>query len=217
MNALIDAFDFRFACKQFEAHKKIPIETLSLILEAGRKSPSSFGLEPWYFVAISDSETKKALATACFDQPQVSKCSDFIVILYRKAAHFTAQSPYLRQAVARTLAPNHTETDIDLACASIDHYFTQQLPKEYGFERWAELQTYLAAANMMTMAAALKIDSCAIGGFNHEKVLLALEKKAPKLNAEQFNVGLCIAFGYRDQAQTPQIRWQPEEIITFIN
>ncbi|DAB41276.1 MAG TPA: hypothetical protein CFH81_02995 [Sulfurovum sp. UBA12169] len=40
------AIDFRHACKIFDKHKKIPQDQMRYILEAGRKSPSSFGMEP---------------------------------------------------------------------------------------------------------------------------------------------------------------------------
>lgn len=216
MDKLLNAFDFRFSCRKFDPTKKIPPAYLNLILEAGRKSPSSFGLEPWHFVVIQNQELKEKLLPACFNQPQIASCSALIIVLYRTARQFTTQSPYLRQAIARTLPKPVTETAIDLACASIDHYFTQQLPKDYEFERWAEAQTYLASANMMTMASYHKIDSCAIGGFSHAKVMDELEKTLPKLSSDFFNVGLCLCFGYRAQQQTPQIRWQQSEVTTFI-
>lgn len=44
---IIDAFNFRHATKQFDPEKIIPKEDFETILEAGRLSPSSLGLEPW--------------------------------------------------------------------------------------------------------------------------------------------------------------------------
>lgn len=42
---------------------------------------------------------------------------------------------------------------------------------------WVSKQTYIALANMMTVAALIGIDSCPIEGFNYDKVHDILEKK----------------------------------------
>jgi len=47
-----EAMDFRHACKVFDENKKISERDIIDILEAGRKSPSSFGMEPWKFLVI---------------------------------------------------------------------------------------------------------------------------------------------------------------------
>ena len=51
---IIDAFNFRHATKQFDPEKIIPKEDFETILEAGRLSPSSLGLEPWKFVVVQN-------------------------------------------------------------------------------------------------------------------------------------------------------------------
>ena len=40
-----EALEFRHACKIFDETKKINDEDMTYILEAGRKAPSSFGME----------------------------------------------------------------------------------------------------------------------------------------------------------------------------
>ncbi len=54
----MDAMDYRHACKIFDETKKISNEDIKYILEAGRKSPSSFGQEPWKFLVIPNPELK---------------------------------------------------------------------------------------------------------------------------------------------------------------
>lgn len=50
----------RFACKLFNG-QKIPKEDLEFILEAGRLSPSSFGIEQWKFVVVQNQAIKEAI------------------------------------------------------------------------------------------------------------------------------------------------------------
>ncbi|MEO0136906.1 MAG: nitroreductase family protein [candidate division WOR-3 bacterium] len=46
----------------------LPDEVLKRILEAGRIAPSAKNIQPWKFVVIKDSETKKRIAEACRGQ-----------------------------------------------------------------------------------------------------------------------------------------------------
>ncbi|MCG8428482.1 MAG: nitroreductase family protein, partial [Chromatiales bacterium] len=81
MNPVFEALQFRHACKKFDAEKKIPSDQLNSILECGRLSPSSFGMEPWRFLVIQNPELRKALRKACWDQAQITDSSDVVVIL----------------------------------------------------------------------------------------------------------------------------------------
>lgn len=40
---------------------------MKYILEAGRKSPSSFGMEAWKFLVITNEELKAKLRPVCWD------------------------------------------------------------------------------------------------------------------------------------------------------
>ena len=47
---ILEALNFRHACKEFDPSKKIGENELNLILESARLSPSSIGIEPWKFL-----------------------------------------------------------------------------------------------------------------------------------------------------------------------
>jgi nitroreductase len=77
----MEAMDFRHACKIFDDTKKVSSEDMNYILEAGRKSPSSFGMEPWKFLVITNDDLKEKLKPFCWNQPQITTCSHLVVIL----------------------------------------------------------------------------------------------------------------------------------------
>ena len=77
----MEAMDFRHACKIFDETKKVSTEDMNYILEAGRKAPSSFGMEPWKFLVITNKELKEKLKPVCWDQAQITTCSHLVVIL----------------------------------------------------------------------------------------------------------------------------------------
>lgn len=216
MDKLTQAFHFRHACKAFDETKKISSQDIEYILEAGRTSPSSFGMEPWHFVVISDEALKQQLKPICYGQAQISSSSHLIIVLYRKASQFTMQSEYLRQTVQRSLPPQGGSFDLDAACQYFINYCTNGLPQGVSMDNWAEMQCYIPCANMMTAAAYHQIDSCAIGGFQHDKLMAELEKVKPQFNNNNFGVALCLAFGYRKNEQTPQYRWSQNDTTTFL-
>lgn len=217
MDKLSLALEFRHACKRFDESKKISHSDVETILDAGRLSPSSFGFEPWHFVVVDNADIKAELRAACYNQEQVTSCSHFVILLYRKAINFTLQSPYLRQAIARTLPDQNDQTAIDKASQDFLNYIAYGLREGLNVDSWSEMQGYIAAANMMTAAAYHGIDSCALGGFQYDKVINILEKQIPTLSRDVFGVGLCLAFGYRIDEQPPHIRWSLEDVTTFIS
>ena len=60
-NAIIQAYNFRHACKVFDADKKISDDDFLFILETGRLSPSSFGFEPWKFLVVQNIDRKSVV------------------------------------------------------------------------------------------------------------------------------------------------------------
>ena len=67
--AITDALHWRYATKKFDG-RKIPGETWSTLEEALVLSPSSAGLQPWKFVVVQDTETRKRLSVAARGQAQ---------------------------------------------------------------------------------------------------------------------------------------------------
>lgn len=58
---LLDAYQFRHAVRQFDSEKKINEDDFNTILETGRLSPSSLGLEPWKFLVIQNKDLRDEL------------------------------------------------------------------------------------------------------------------------------------------------------------
>ncbi len=75
------AMDFRHACKIFDKSKKVSDEDMRFILEAGRKSPSSLGLEAWRFLVIKGDKLKEKIKPICWNQEQITSCSHLVVVL----------------------------------------------------------------------------------------------------------------------------------------
>ena len=198
--SLLNIFQRRHACHQFHADRPIAQEDLDAILEAGRLSPSSFGLEHWKFLVLTKPEDKSALQAACFNQPQVGSASTLVVIL-AKLAELDPDHPYAQKLLEREY-PGEA--------------FAPALKNYRGFhaatdvKAWSATQCHIAAANMMTAATAVGIDSCAIGGFVPEQVHKLLD-----IDPTQYEVALILAFGACVQAPGDKQRLPLSELVEY--
>jgi nitroreductase len=194
--SFLDAMNFRHACKVFNNEKKISAENEALILEFGRLSPSSFGIEPWCFLVIKNPETLKKLRLACWNQAQITDASFVVVYLTYQPHQFRGDTSFLRQRLSRRTGTDEARYQFVLKMVST--FLTEQNTGE-----WAKRQTYLALSNMMTGAASLGIDSCPIEGFEAENLKQVLKEE---VDWQKFDVSAICTFGYRAGGQTPRIR-----------
>ena len=57
----LEILKFRHACKVFDESKKIGAGEFDFILEAGRLSPSSTGLEQWDILVVQNKELREKI------------------------------------------------------------------------------------------------------------------------------------------------------------
>ncbi|WP_321315344.1 NAD(P)H-dependent oxidoreductase [Halarcobacter sp.] len=203
----MEAMDFRHACKAFDETKKISDEDMTYILETGRKSPSSFGMEPWKFLVITNEELKAKLRPACWDQVQITSCSHLVIILAAIDA-VKPESGVPRKKFGRREMP---EEKYEFYLNLYANHLAQTLSSNENIYSWTARQTYIAAGNMMTAAAIKGIDSCPIEGFEKEKV-----EEILGLDTTKYQLSLVLPFGYRVNPQSEQQRDKLEDVVEYI-
>ena len=120
----LEAMNFRHACKVFDENKKIESEDLDFILEVGRLSPSSFGMEPWKFLVVQNQDLKEKLRPFCWNQPQITTCSDLVVIL-SKIDDLKPQNEYVGKMFGRrNLSQENYEKYLSLYASHLSHTMT---------------------------------------------------------------------------------------------
>lgn len=207
-NDFMKAMDFRHACKVFDETKKIPDEQMRFILETGRKSPSSFGMEAWKFLVITNEELKAKIRPACWNQVQVTSCSHLVIVLAGiEGVKVESGVPFKR--FSRREMP---QDKLDFYMNIYAEHLSQTLSSDENIYAWTARQTYIAAGNMMTAAAFIGVDSCPIEGFDKAQVEDILG-----IDTTQFQVALVLPFGYRINPQSQQLREPFEQIVEFIN
>lgn len=216
---ILSAFQFRHACKKFDSSKKIPEADFNTILEAGRLSPSSLGTEPWKFLIIQNPALREKIKTCSWGaQGQLPTASHVVGLLTRTAKDLDPYGDYFLKDIAGNLKQMSEEAALGAAKKTADMLKDDMeitTPRE--LEDWALHQAYIVLGNMMTVAALLKIDSCAIEGFNQPTMNKILADEGLLENG-RFKLALYAVFGYRQEdPKRPHTRRPAAEVIQWIN
>lgn len=194
----------RYACKRFDPSRRVGESERRFILEAGRLSPSSFGLEPWLFVFADSAEKKEGFYRACFSQDSL-RTADFVVaIAVRRSDQYAPDSPFIAQRAERF--PGGLP-------AFLDEYrsYWEFLESSGRLEHWARAQGYIACSNMMNAATAVGIDSCAIEGYSEPEII-----ELTTLSPDEWMISLVAAFGFRSEDRRGKIREPLSSIVLRI-
>lgn len=128
------------------------------IVEAMVNAPSSFGLQPYKIIAVSNKELKEKLKPVSYNQSQVTECQTLFILCARTDVEARAEE-YLKVAGAEAMR--------DMLMG-----FVSYLPDKTA---WATKQAYIALGFGLAAAAEYKIASCPMEGFNGVEVAKILE------------------------------------------
>lgn len=210
MSNIVSALQWRYATKQFDATKKLSPEQLATLLEAMRLSASSFGLQPWKFIVVSNPAVREQLKAAAYGQPQVTDASHLIVLAAKtnlgdaNADEFVADISKTRQIPIEGLAELGTMLKGSIA---------RRTP-EQNIE-WAKKQCYIALGTLLSAAALEHIDAGGMEGFDAAKFdeILGL----PALN---LTTAVIAPVGFRSEtdptAKMAKVRFPKSEVVVEV-
>jgi nitroreductase len=206
-----DALHWRYATKKFDASMRIPDATWAALEEVLVLSPSSYGLQPWKFIVVTDKATREKLSAASWGQRQPIDCSHFVVFAGRK--NFSAADLDLhisRTAQVRGVAKESLKGISDVILGAIE-----KARKAGYLDTWMSRQVYIALGQFMASAALLGVDVCPMEGIEPPKYDEILGLTALGYTA------LCAgAAGYRaaddSYSASPKVRFKADEVILHV-
>jgi nitroreductase len=172
---LLSQLNWRYATKQFDPKRKISPEDWAALEQALVLTPSSFGLQPWKFVVVSDPALREKLVAASWNQRQVAEASHLVVLTIKSSLTESDIEEFIQlTARVRGVAPASLSGYRDMMIGSI-------VKGMDGAARaaWATRQVYIALGNLLTSAAVLGLDACPMEGINPAQYdsILGLEKE----------------------------------------
>ncbi|MBK9795947.1 MAG: NAD(P)H-dependent oxidoreductase [Holophagaceae bacterium] len=206
--SLLQQLNWRYATKKFDPTKKIPAAEWAVLEQALILTASSYGLQPWKFIVVTDSTLKAQLRPASWNQAQVEECSHLVVFTAKQdiseadVDRFIARIAQVRGVTAESLAGYKGFMMGDLVKG----------PRHAIIHEWAARQAYIAMGNLLTSAAVVGIDACPFEGIEPAKYddLLGLK------GTGYATVAAC-PLGYRSAddkyASTPKVRFEAKDVI----
>jgi len=205
--SILTQLRWRYATKKFDATKKIAPDVWAKLEQAAILSPSSYGLQPWKFVVITDPAMRVQLHAASWNQPQITDASHLIV--------FAAKNP-----------PLPTDVEDHIACVAdvrgvpvetLDGYKQMMLGSLSRMSAaeahvWAMKQCYIALGFFLSACALAGVDACPMEGFVAAQYDEILGLKALGLSA-----AVIATAGYRSAddatAAYPKVRFDVEDVV----
>lgn len=210
MSQILDSLKWRYATKKFDPTKKIPDADVNELLEALRLAPSSYGLQPWTFLVITNDTIRKELRKEAWDQSQITDASHLIV-LCAKTALDPAYVDHFIESHAKN-AGSGAEAFAGLK-KMVSSSIGGRSPEE--MLQWNQKQVYIALGMLLETASLKQIDNCPMEGFSAEGFDRILGLKEKGLTAT-----VVCALGYRnpddEHAKHPKMRFPTEEVIVKI-
>jgi nitroreductase len=200
---------WRYATKKFDANRKIPAADWRTLEQALIHSPSSYGLQPWHFVVITDPATRAKLKQVSWNQAQITDASHLVVFTVRKNLCAADIERYLeRIAEVRNVSRESLAGHKQMMLGSLNRAVEE-------VNHWCTRQVYISLGFFLSAAAMLGIDACPMEGFQPDKYDEILG-----LTARGYGAVVLGTAGYRaaddSYGAMLKVRFKPEDVITHI-
>lgn len=206
---LITALEWRYATKQFDATKKISANQENVLLKAISLSASSFGIEPYEVLVISDTKVREELRKVSWNQSQITDASHLLVFAAKTTITEEDIEEFLtRIAKTRGVTVESLESYKQMMMGLI------KLPPEHA-QAWATKQAYIALGNALTSAALIGLDACPMEGLD-----AAAYDKILGLTAKGYATAVVLTVGFRSSedkyASLKKVRKPEKELFVHV-
>lgn len=198
MNTL-DAIQQRRSVKHYDANYQMSEAEIQQLMELAILSPTSFNMQNWRFVVVTDPEVRQGLRAAAWNQAQVTDACFTLLICADLNAPFKEPGRYWKEA-----APEAQEKIVPL----IPGFYQgkEQLQRDEAMRSCG-----IAAQTVMLAAKAMGYDTCPMIGFDPQKVAALI--RLP----EDHVIGMMITVGKATKPAQPRPGQLPLEEVVLRN
>lgn len=171
---ILEKLAWRYATKKFDPAKKLEQEQLDRVLRATNLSASSYGLQPYKIIVVSDPAVREQLKAASWNQPQITDASHLVIF----AAYNNLGEQHVDHYIENIAGTRQLDKAQLGGFGDMVKGVVKRLDKEAAAV-WTAKQAYLALGTLLTASAADGIDTCPMEGFNaaaYDEILGLKEK-----------------------------------------
>lgn len=192
-----DAIKERRSVKHYDPNHKLTDDEINQLMSLAVLSPTSFNMQNWRFVVVKDSEVKKQIRAAAWDQAQVTDSSLLIVICADLKAWKDNPLQYWVNA------PKEAQ---DFLVSAMGPFYEgkEQLQRDEAMRSCG-----IAAQTIMLTAKAMGYDSNPMIGFDPDKVAEII--KLP----ENYVISMLMAVGKQTKSAMPRGGQLPLDKVVF--
>jgi|TARA_R110001632_G_scaffold40314_1_gene101116 nitroreductase len=183
---IFQAIEQRRAVKHYQANTKMSKADYKALMDSVLLSPTSYNIQHWRFVRVTEVEQRENLKAAAWGQAQVSEAAELFVL----CANVDAWNDRPERYVANS--PKETQ---DMLLPMMYNFYNK---KEQIQRDEAMRSCGIASQTMMLAAKGLGYDSCPMVGFDREKVAELIQ--LPKGHV----IAMMIAIGHAEKAAYPR-------------
>ncbi len=174
--SIINNLTWRYATKKMNG-EKLSQEKLDAILDATNLSASSYGLQPYTVLVVSNEEIKQQLQAAAYGQVQVGTSSQILVFCVPQKLTEADVKHFISNVSATRNIPVDALAGYEGMMLGTVKSLTEEQHQE-----WAAKQAYIALGTALVAAAEQEVDACPMEGFDRGKFdeILNLSEKGLK-------------------------------------
>ncbi|MEZ5507757.1 MAG: NAD(P)H-dependent oxidoreductase [Gammaproteobacteria bacterium] len=202
--------DWRYAVREFSP-RTLDGKAVEALLDATRKSASSYGLQPYKMLLIESESTRMALLPHSYGQQKVVSCSHLLVFAAHTDIGNATVDRYVKQCMK---IRGQTLSELEGYANHMKQALAAKTPAEK--RAWAHQQVHIALGTLLVAAASMQIDSCPMTGFDPKGYdqVLGLEERG-------LESSVVVALGYRsasdNSAHQKKVRMDYSEMVEAIS
>jgi nitroreductase len=186
---ILSKLNKRYATKVFDKTKKVSEADMETLLEAIRLSASSYGLQPYKVLVVTDPAIRAELRKAAWNQSQITDASALLIFAAKYETNTASIDEFVDLvADTRNMPKEALAGYSDIMKGSIQNMSQEQI------ETWVSKQAYIALGFGLVTAAVLGLDACPMEGFSaadFDKIL--------DINKLGLKSKVILAVGYRSE------------------
>lgn len=208
--AILDRLNWRYAVKAYDKSTKVSEEDFKILEDAMLLAPSSFGIQPYKILVITDPVARERLKPAAYGQSAITDASHLVVFAYKKTLTDEDVDRFIEHIAEVRGQSRESLAEFE---GSVKGAARRAVDGGY-IETWNSRQPYIALGFLLETAALLDIDATPMEGFDPQKV-------NEVLGLTDYSAVVLAAVGYRDAendwlAGLPKVRKPKHELIERI-